>query len=410
MSTPGSAADRSRIADPGLAAEGRERIEWVARHSPVLHELSRTVLADGALRGRRIAIAVHLEAKTAHLALVLAHAGAEVVAASSNPASTQDPVCAALVDAGIEVHAVHGSTPEAFDADLLAVADTGPELVIDDGAELATRLLEHRPALARRLRGVSEETTTGVARLRALAARAPLPFPAVAVNDAACKYRFDNRYGTGQTTVQAALALTNSTFWGADVVVVGYGWVGRGLVAGVRALGGRVTVVETDPVTALEAHFDGCRVAPLPDALSSADFVLTATGGTDAVPAAAIEHLRDGTVLANAGHDAREIDTAALRAAAVDVHEPRPGIERLRLGDGRTVHLLVGAELVNIAGGDGHPIEIMDLSFSVQALAAHHLATHDLPAGLHRFPTELDALVARTKLATLGIDHEAPDA
>jgi adenosylhomocysteinase len=366
---------------------------------PVLGRLS----SELAVAGRRIAVVVHLEAKTACLALALRDAGASVVAAGSNPLSTQDAVCAALVERGVEVFARHGVSPDEFTADLLAVAETAPELVIDDGAELTRRIAQHRPDAYAALRGVSEETTTGVARLRALAADGRLPFPAVAANDARCKHMFDNPYGTGQTTLTALLALTNVLAAGREFCVVGYGWVGRGLARAASGLGGRVTVVEIDPVRALTAHMDGHRVAALADALPDADVVLTATGVTEAVPAEALGLLKDGVLLANAGHHDREIDVPALAASAEEVVDARPGV-RTYVAHGRRLHVLVDGALVNIAGLDGNPIEIMDLSFSVQALSVDHLARTELPAGVHRFPDELDDLIARTKLATLGIE------
>jgi adenosylhomocysteinase len=404
-------ASRSRIADPSLAPEGDRRIEWVARHSPVLNRLARERLADGALRGRRVAVVVHLEAKTAYLATLLAEAGAEVVAAGSNPGSTQNAICAALVQRGIEVHASHGATPDEFTGDLLAVADTGPEIVIDDGAELTRRIVEHRPDLVDRLAGVTEETTTGVARLRAMDAAGRLTFAAIAANDAKCKHMFDNPYGTGQSALTAILRLTNLSGAGKRFCIVGYGWVGKGLARRAEGLGGKVTVVELDPVQALTAYMDGHRVAPLARAVEDADFVIAATGRVEAVAASAFPHLKDGVVLANAGHHDREVDVPALAAAAESVEEVRRGVKRYVHDGGRRAFVLVDGALVNIAGGDGNPIEIMDLSFSVQALAAHHLASGRLPPGLNRFPVELDAEIARTKLSTLGIElDEATEA
>src|SRR3954452_9659916 len=294
---------------------------------PVLHRLLEERLSDGALAGRRIAVVVHLEAKTACLVLALREAGAEVVAAGSNPRSTQDAVCAALVERGVEVHARHGVSPEEFTADLLAVAGTGPELVIDDGLELTRRMAEREPGLYSRLRGVSEETTTGVARLRALELEGLLTFPAVAANDARCKHMFDNPYGTGQTTLTALLALTNVLAAGREFCIVGYGWVGKGVARAAAGLGGRVTVVELDPVRALTAHMDGFRVAALADALPSADVVITATGLTKAVGAEAFDLLKDGALLANAGHHDREIDVPALAEAADEVTEARPRVK-----------------------------------------------------------------------------------
>jgi adenosylhomocysteinase len=391
----------SQIADPSLAAEGHRRIDWASQHMPVLRALGDR-LRDGSLTGRRIAVVVHLEAKTACLALALRDAGAEVVAAGSNPLSTQDAVCAALVERGIEVHARHGAAPDEFTADLLAVAETEPELVIDDGLELTRRTAQHRPQVFERLLGVSEETTTGVRRLRALELEGRLPFPAVAANDARCKHMFDNPYGTGQTTLTAILALTNVLAAGREFCIVGYGWVGKGLARAASGLGARVTVVEIDPVRALTAHMDGHRVAPLAEALPGADVVITATGLTEAIAGGSFELLKDGVVLANAGHYDREIDVPALAAAADSIVDARPGV-RTHVVGGRRLHVLVDGALVNIAGLDGNPIEIMDLSFSVQALSVHHLASGSLAPGLHRFPEDLDDLIARTKLATLGI-------
>jgi len=373
---------------------------------PVLRALAPR-LGDGVLAGRKLAVVVHLEAKTACLVLALREAGAEVVAAGSNPLSTQDAVCAALADEGVEVHARHGASADEFTADLLAVAASGAGLVIDDGAELTRRMAEHRPDLYERLQGVSEETTTGVARLRALEAEGRLPFPAVAANDARCKHLFDNPYGTGESALTAILALTNVLAAGRTFCIVGYGFVGRGLARAADGLGGRVTVVEIDPVRALTAHLDGFRVAPLAEALPDADVVVTATGLTQVVTGDHFGLLKDGAILANAGHHDRELDVPALAAAAAEAHEARRGVRTYRLGD-RSVHVLVGGALVNIAGLDGNPIEIMDLSFSVQALSVHRLAAGGVPPGVGAFPDELDDLIARTKLRTLGIELDAP--
>jgi adenosylhomocysteinase len=393
------ASARSRIADPGLADAGEERIAWVARHSPVLNRLARDRLADGSFRGRRVAVVVHLEAKTAYLATLFADAGAQVVAAASNAMTTQDSVCAALVRRGIEVHAVRGASEQEFEDDLLAAADFGPEIVVDDGAELTTRIVRHRPDLAGRLRGMSEETTTGVQRLRALEADGKLTFPAVAANDAWSKHLYDNRYGTGQSTIAAILRLTNLAGAGKRFCVIGYGWVGKGLARYAEGVGGKVTVVEIDPVPALEAHLDGHRVARLEEALPDADVVITGAGTIAALGAEALPHLKEGALLANAGHHDREIDVAALGPG----EEVRPGVTRHLVGS-KPVYLLAGGHLVNISGADGHPVEIMDLSFSVQALAAHLIASTDLEPGLQRLPAELDREIARTKLATLGIE------
>jgi len=347
-----------------------------------------------------------LEAKTAYLATLLADAGAQVVASGSNPGSTQDAICAALVARGIEVHARHGASSDEFDADLLAVADTEPEIVVDDGAELTARIVEHRPELAAGLAGVTEETTTGVSRLRAMAAAGKLTFPAIAANDALCKHLFDNRYGTGQSTLAAIDRLTNLTFSGREFCIVGYGWVGKGLARAARGAGGRVTVVEIDPVAALEAHMDGNRVASLEQALPDADVLISATGAIDCVPHDALQYLKDGVLIANGGHHEREVAIDGLGPG----EEVRPGVTEHGLGDGRHAYVLAEGRQTNVAGGDGHPVEIMDLSFSVQALAAHVLASGRLGPGLHPFPDELDREIARTKLATLGLSLAEPTA
>ena len=402
-STP---ASRSRIADLSLAPTGHQAIEWARRRSPVLDGFVRDRVADGSLRGKRVAVVVHLEAKTAFLATVLADAGATVVAAGSNPWSTRDDVAAALVERGIEVHSSRGSTTEVWEADLLRVADSNPEYIIDDGGELTIRMARDKPALYAQLKGVSEETTTGVVRLRELERLGRLPMPVVAANDAALKHMFDNRYGTGQSTIQAILALTNLRMPGKRLVVIGYGWVGRGIATYAHALGARVTAVEVDPIRALEAHTDGHDVADLNTALSTADIVITATGGIRAVTKRHFDAMKPHVVLANAGHHDHEVDVPALVAEADTVTEVRPGVTRYDLGN-KPVYVLSEGALVNIAGGLGHPVEIMDLSFSVQALGCHHLASNDLEPGVHQFPAELDRAIAIAKLASRGIviDH-----
>ncbi len=395
---------RSRIADPELAPEGRRRIEWAARHSPVLARLFIERLGDGSLRGRKIAAVLHLEAKTANLILQLRAAGASLVVTGANPWSTQDSVAAALVAEGIEVHASHQASREQFEADLMAVADTQPELIIDDGAELTSRILEQRPGLMSNLLGVTEETTTGVVRLRAMEAAGRLSCPAIAANDAWSKHLYDNRYGTGQSAFTAIVGLTNLCLPGRNVCVIGYGWVGKGMAQYARALGMKVTVVEVDPIPALEAFMDGHRVARLADAVPTADLIVTATGGIKALAGQALALAKDGVLIANVGHHDLEIDQPALEFMAASSEVMRPGVTRYTLADGRSLFLLADGRLVNIAGSDGHPIEIMDLSFSVQALAVHHLASAGLPPGLHRLPADLDREIARIKLATRGIE------
>jgi adenosylhomocysteinase len=403
----GSVAERSTIADPGLAPEGHQAIAWAQRHAPVLGGMVRSTFEDGSLQGVRLAVVVHLEAKTALLATILADAGAEVVVAGSNPHSTRDEIAAALVERGIEVHSRRGSDYDRWEADLFAVADREPSYIIDDGAELTTRVARHRPLLFSRLRGVSEETTTGVGRLRALSQEGRLPFPAMAANDAACKQMFDNRYGTGQSTIQAVLSLTNMLLAGKRVVIIGYGWVGRGIATHARGIGARCVIVEVDPIKALEARMDGHDVAPITEALGLGDFVITATGGMRAVGSAHFPALRDNVVLANAGHHDLEIDVPALASEASNTTEMRPGVVRYELDDGRRVNVLASGALVNIAGGLGHPIEIMDLSFAVQGMSLHELVTGQYPPGVHVLPRHLDEAIARAKLDSDGIRLDA---
>ncbi|MCS5681612.1 MAG: adenosylhomocysteinase [Actinomycetota bacterium] len=395
-----SVVKRSRILDLDLASEGHRSIEWARRHSPLVNEFLRERLNDGALAGRRVAVVVHLEAKTALLATVLADGGAHVVAAGSNPHSTRDEVAAALVDRGVEVHSTRDSGYDAWEKDLLAVADTEPEFIIDDGAELTIRMASQRPSMFEAVKGVTEQTTTGVARLVELANRGRLPFPVLAANNAACKHLFDNRYGTGQSTVQAILNLTNMLMAGKNVAILGYGWVGRGIAAHVRALGGTAWVVEVDPVKALEAFMDGHQVGNLEQALRRADFVLTATGGRRAIGRQHFRHLKTEAILANAGHHDLEIDVEALADEAEAFQSVRSGIDEYLLPDGRTVFVLANGALVNIAGGLGHPIEIMDLSFAVQGVGCHELARGTVPDGVNVIDPRIDSEIARAKLAS----------
>lgn len=404
IATPvGTVFERSTIADPALAPAGRLAISWAQRHSPVLNGLVRTELSDGSLNDKRVALVVHLEAKTAFLATVLADAGARVVVAGSNPHSTRDDIAAALVDMGIEVHSSRNSSYEQWEQDLLSVADSEPSYIIDDGAELTMRMAKHRPALYSSLKGVSEETTTGVARLRSLSAAGRLPFPAMAANDAACKHMFDNRYGTGQSTVQAVLSLTNLLMAGKRVAIVGYGWVGRGIATYVRGLGGQCIIIEVDPIKALEAFSDGHVVADYATALPQADIVITATGGMRAIGSGHFRSLKPNAILANAGHHDLEIDVEALLSESPTATAPREGITRYLWNGEKQINVLASGALVNIAGGLGHPIEIMDLSFAVQGLSSHELVVGNYEPGVHVLPKRLDEAIARAKLESEGI-------
>lgn len=382
---------------------GQAQIEWVSRHSPVLNGFVRETLADGALKGARIAVVVHLEAKTAFLATVLADAGAEVVVAGSNPRTTKGPVVEALKARGLTVVSAPDGDHASWERELIAAADWRPDYIIDDGAELTLRMGKFRPELYAKLKGVSEETTTGTARLHALRAAGRLPFAALTANDARCKHLFDNRYATGQTTLQAILRLTNRQIAGARVAVIGYGYVGRGIALYAKAMGAHTRVVETDPVRALEAHMDGHKVGAAADLLPGATMVIAATGGMRAIGTDEFACLDHDVILANAGHHDLEIDVEALAGLTNDRHETRPGITTFRVKQ-RDLHVLSGGALVNIAGGSGHPVEIMDLTFAVQGLGAHHLITASLAPGVHIIPKALDDAIAAAKLKSMGIE------
>jgi len=395
------------LVPPGSSADvGRAQMEWVRRHSPVLDGFVRDRLADGALLGKRIAVVVHLEAKTAFLATVLADAGADVIVAGSNPRTTRGEVVNALKERGLTVVAAPGGDHKTWEQELLAAADYAPEYIIDDGAELTMRMRQHRPELFARLVGVSEETTTGTARLRAMAANGDLPFKSLTANDARCKHLFDNKFGTGQTTLQAILKLTNRQLAGARVLVIGYGFVGRGIAQYAKAMGALTFVSESDPVRGLEAHMDGHTVGPMDAVLPQASMVIAATGGMRAVGLRHFGLLRDDVVLCNAGHHDLEIDVEALAEAASAASVARPGVDTYHLAE-RDVHVLSGGALVNIAGGSGHPVEIMDLTFAVQALGAHHLASTELAPGVHIIPKELDDAIAAAKLKSFGVVLDA---
>ena len=398
----------SIIKNLALAPEGHRKIDWVASHSPVLNAISEKELADGALRGRKVAMSIHLEAKTAYLALLLSEAGADVTVSGSNPLSTQDDVCAALVERGVRVFATHDPADEEFERYLHLTLETGSEILVDDGAELVGRLVDAHPELVGNVIGASEETTTGILKLRAMEEEGVLPFPVLAANDARMKHLFDNRYGTGHSSLVALLANTNLFISGKAVVVMGYGWVGRGLAKYADGLGARVIVCEPDPVKLLEAYAEGYEVMNSLAAAEVGDVFLTGTGNLKVLGRAHFERMKDGALLANAGHYDHEFDLAALSEMSVSSREARKNVSEYELSDGRRLHVLARGRLVNIAAADGHPVEIMDLTFAVQALAAHYLAKNAsaMRPGLHTIPAEIDERVARAKLASLGVQPE----
>ncbi|HEY6930856.1 MAG TPA: adenosylhomocysteinase [Thermoanaerobaculia bacterium] len=395
----------SVIKDPALAPEGMRKIRWVEQHAPVLNAVYAKYLSDGTLSGVPIAVCVPLEAKTAYLTLLLHRAGANVALAGTAPGYVQDDVAAGIAAEGVTVYSVADASAEEFEANLTRTVETDPVLLVDDRAEL-TRIL-HTTQTRRRgqVWGASEQTTSGVTKLRNMERDGSLSFPVIAGNDAMCKHLFDNRYGTGQSVFTAMMALTNLYFGGKTVVVAGYGWCGKGLARRAAALNASVVVCEVDSVRALEAVADGFAVMRLNDAAALGDFFITSTGTHAVFTREHFQRMKDGAVLANAGGLDTEIDVPALERLAREKVEARRQITEYRMSDGRRLHLLCGGRLVNIAGGDGHPVEIMDLSFSVQALAIYHLARHrgELAPGVHDLPVEIDREIASIKLETLGV-------
>jgi adenosylhomocysteinase len=398
----------SIIKDPSLAPEGHRKIEWAAQHSPVLNRIARERLSDGSLEGRKIAVTVHLEAKTAYLAVLLKEAGAEVTVTGSNPLSTQDAICSALVERGVRVFATHDPTEEDFERYIHLALETEPDLLVDDGAELAGRLIEGHPDLISNVQGATETTTTGILKLRAMTGEGVLPFPVLGVNDARMKHLFDNRYGTGHSSIVSLLANTNMFLSGQRVVVMGFGWVSRGLAKYAAGFGARVIVCEPDPVKLLEAHAEGYEVMNSLQAAEVGDFFLTGTGNIRVLRREHLERMKDGVVLANAGHYDHEFDLAALREMAVEEREVRENITEYELADGRRLHVIARGRLLNSGAGDGHPVEIMDLTFALHALGIHHLASHaaDFEPGIQPIPAEIDEEVARIKLSTMGVEPE----
>lgn len=387
------------------ASLGARKIEWVRERMGILRQATRVLKKQGHLKGRRVGLALHVEAKTAALVLALREAGAKVAIASCNPLSTDDDVATCLRDEfGVPTFARRGETHKEYYANLESVAATQPEIAIDDGADLSA-LLHERPALLKGLRGICEETTTGVVRARAMHKLGRLKAPVIDVNGARMKHLFDNRYGTGQSTIDGLMRATNMSIAGKSFLVAGYGWCGRGIAMRARGMGAEVIVTEIDPVRAIEARFDGFRVQPIRDALPEADFVVTATGNTDVVGPEDVLRLKDGVVLANAGHFDVEISKPGLRRHSRRTTTKRPNVTEYHLRNGRKAHLIAEGRLVNLAAGEGHPLEVMDASFSVQALCAGYLADEGfgLGPGVHPVPPELDDQVARFALKAYGI-------
>ena len=393
----------SKIRRPELAPEGRRRIDWVSRHMPVLRGLKEKYGATRPFEGIKMAVCIHLEAKTAYMVEVFRQCGAAVAVTGSNPLSTQDAVAAALVEEGIEVFAWHGATADEYNDHIRSTIATGPNLIIDDGADLIAMLHRERPDLLPQVRGAAEETTTGLQRLRAMAAEGVLSFPVIAVNDAYCKHLFDNRHGTGQSVWDGIMRTTNLLIAGKTVVVAGFGWCGRGVAARAAGLGAQVIITETDPVRALEAAVEGYRVMPMLEAAPLGDIFVTVTGCSGIIGAAHFERMKDGALLANAGHFDVEVDKKELSRVAEHCGQPRQNIDEYHLKDGRRLYLLAEGRLVNLAAGDV-PAEIMDLSFAVQFFAMNYLREQKQPSNqVLPLPADLDRRIASLKLAAMGV-------
>lgn len=395
----------SIVKDMNLAPSGIKKINWVKSYMPVLSAIGERFKRERPFEGKTIAMSIHLEAKTAYLALTLASGGAKVYATGCNPLSTQDDIAAALVTLGIETFAMRGVDEKDYTAHLTETLMCKPDIMIDDGGDLVAILHGAHPELGEKLLGGCEETTTGVARLAARAKAGELNFPMFAVNDAKCKHLFDNRHGTGQSVWDAIMNTTNCFIAGKKVVVAGYGFCGRGVALRAKGLGANVIICEADPFRALEAYAEGYSVMSMDEAASVGDIFVTTTGCRDIILRRHMEKMKDGVLLTNAGHFDCEINKDDLKSLAVSVEERKPNIEGYVMADGRILNLLGEGRLVNLAAGNGHPAEIMDMSFAVQALMMEHIARlpEKLEPGLYKVPEEIDTLVAREKLAACGI-------
>ena len=395
----------SMIRDINLAPSGHDKIAWVANFMPVMNAVKEEYAKTKPFAGKKIVITLHLEAKTAYLATILKAAGAEVAITGSNPLSTQDDVAAALVEDGLHVFAWHGCSPEEYDMFINKALDIHPDIVIDDGGDLVNMLHTSRRELLPGIMGGSEETTTGVHRLHTLEKDGKLEFPMIAANDAYCKYLFDNRYGTGQATWDGIMRTTNLVIAGKNVVISGYGWCGKGGAMRAKGLGANVIITEVDPIKAVEAVFDGFRVMPMDEAAKIGDIFLTLTGDKDIIRKRHFESMKNGAILANSGHFDVEINIPELESISASRRTVRKNIEEFKLKDGKKIYLLAEGRLVNLAAGDGHPAEIMDLSFGVQFFSALHLLNHhdEMENKVYLMPDEINTRIAQIKLDSMGV-------
>jgi adenosylhomocysteinase len=393
-----------------LLEKGINRIEWARHHMPVLARIRERLTKEQTFEGLKVGMALHTEAKTAVLALTIQEAGAEVRLTGCNPLSTDDSVALALnKEYGLETYAKRGQSQKDYYASLNRVLDMKPDYVIDDGADLIFLLHTKRKDMLPHVMGANEETTTGIIRVRAMAQEDSLKFPVMSVNDAYMKYMFDNRYGTGQSTMDGIMTATNLIIAGKNFVVGGYGWCGRGIAMRAKGMGADVTVCEVDPIRAIEAKLDGFAVKRMVDAVQDADFVVSATGCKDVITAQHLRKVKDGCVLANSGHFDNEISKAALRQLSKKRKKVRDAVDEYTLRNGRKLYLLSDGRLVNLAAGQGHPAEIMDMSFAIQALCLEYMAfsIQSLEPNVYDVPDHIDDKVARLKLETLGISIDS---
>lgn len=396
---------KSIIRDISLAPSGKQKIEWVRKFMPILRHLEQEYQKTRPLEGIRISLSIHLEAKTAYLSKVLAAAGAQMAVTGSNPLSTQDDVAAALASDGIDVYAWYNSTPEEYQMHIDRTLDFGPQIIIDDGGDLVHALHTRKQHLLNGVYGGCEETTTGIVRISAMEKQGVLKIPMMAVNNAMCKHLFDNRYGTGQSVWDGINRTTNLIVAGKTVVVAGYGWCGKGIAMRAKGLGAQVIVTEVDPVKAIEAVMDGFSVMTMDEACESGDIFVTVTGCEKVIIGRHMEKMKNGAIMCNAGHFNVEVSLPDLEALAVEITESRKNITGYTMQDGRVLYLLGEGRLVNLACGDGHPAEIMDMSFAVQAFAVQYILKHrhELQPGVFEIPEEIDREIAFQKLSSLRI-------
>ncbi|MFC2065775.1 adenosylhomocysteinase [Chloroflexota bacterium] len=394
------------VKDLSLAEAGKQRIEWAYREMPVVRLIRERFIAEKPLKGVRISACLHVTTETANLALTLKEGGAELILCASNPLSTQDDVAAALVDYGIPTNAIKGEDEATYYRHINTALDNKPQLTVDDGADLVTTLHTSRSDLIADVIGGTEETTTGVVRLRSLYKAGKLRYPLIAVNDAETKYLFDNRYGTGQSTVDGIIRATNLLWAGKNVVICGYGWCGHGLAMRAKGLGAHVIVTEVKPVRALEAVMDGFQVMPIAEAAKIGDIFVTVTGDKNVIDKHHFQVMKDGAVVSNSGHFNVEINIPALESMAVSKRTIRDFVEEYKLSDGRSVFLLGEGRLINLAAAEGHPASVMDMSFANQALCLEHMVRNEgkLEPKVYTVPEEIDKEVARLKLQAIGIE------